>query len=386
MPTIPNTNVKLARQDMCTGCTACVFVCPTSSISMLENKEGFLQPFIDVNTCNACHRCEEYCPVLHPPTIPSGAKVNVYVANNNDDSIRVQSSSGGIFHSIAKWIIEQGGVVFGARFNDKWEVVHDYCETEDVIQLFMRSKYVQSNVGSTFIQAKQFLQGGRWVLYTGTPCQIEGLKSYLKDEYDRLLTIDFICHGVPSLGIWRKFLSEFPPKKYSITNIDFRDKCNGWHKLTTRINSIDVESNDEKCLRCSAYDFPYTIGFYQNYYLRRVCYRCPFKTVHRNSDITLADAWGIESFAPELDDDKGSSLVFVHTDKGRRSFHGSFGTIITKEISVSEALYKNKYMYRSVKHTIFRELFYTLNRFFSVTKCIRIIRFFRIEKNNLKLY
>ena len=166
------TNIQLASRNACTGCAACASVCPTSSITMRQDNEGFLQPHIDADTCINCHKCEKTCPIVSPITIPNDFETQAYAAINKDEAVRMRSSSGGMFLALTKWTIEQGGVVFGARFNDQWEVVHDYTETLEGIEPFMRSKYVQSRIGDTFKQAKQFLEQGRWVLYSGTPCQI----------------------------------------------------------------------------------------------------------------------------------------------------------------------------------------------------------------------
>ena len=232
-----SNNIHLASTDTCSGCAACVSVCPTGSISMKEDREGFLQPHINTKTCIGCHKCEKTCPILNPIEIPNDFETQAYAAINKDEDVRMRSSSGGMFHALAKWTIEQGGVVFGARFNDQWEVVHDYTETIEGIEPFMRSKYVQSRIGDTFKQAKQFLEAGRWVLYSGTPCQIGGLKAYLKKEYEKLLGVDLICHGVPSPGVWRAYLKE-AIKGDTLLGFNFRDKKNGW--ISNRITNINI--------------------------------------------------------------------------------------------------------------------------------------------------
>ena len=172
-----HNTICLASANDCTACAACVSVCPKQCISMHEDREGFLQPKIDTKLCIQCHKCEKACPILNPITIPDDFETKAYAAINKDDEVRAQSSSGGVFFPLAQWVINQGGVVFGARWNDKWEVVHDYAEDIEGVKAFMRSKYVQSVVGDTLKQAKAFLEAGRWVLYSGTPCQIGGLKA-----------------------------------------------------------------------------------------------------------------------------------------------------------------------------------------------------------------
>ena len=303
------TQIHLASPKECTGCTACVSVCPKQCISMQEDREGFLQPKIDANQCIACHKCEKVCPILNPIAIPYNFETQVYAAINKDESIRSQSSSGGVFYPLAKWVIEQGGVVFGARWNDKWEVVHDFAEDLDGVKAFMRSKYVQSIVGDTLRQAKQFLDAGRWVLYSGTPCQLGGLRAYLGKEYERLIQVDLICHGVPSPGVWRSYLKDYFGKE-KIVDINFRDKRDGWlgfQCVTTTTTTTYCEKQMEN---------PYFRGFLTNVYLRNSCYNCRFRQFHRASDITLADYWGIDKICPDMHDNKGTSVVFAHTEKG----------------------------------------------------------------------
>ena len=277
---------------------------------MHEDWEGFLQPTIDASVCVECHKCEKVCPILNPITIPEDFETKAYAAINKDDEVRAQSSSGGIFFPLAKWVIEQGGVVFGARWNDKWEVVHDFAEDLDGVKAFMRSKYVQSVVGDTLRQAKQFLDAGRWVLYSGTPCQLGGLRAYLGKEYEKLIQVDLICHGVPSPGVWRSYLKDYFGKE-KIVDINFRDKRDGWLGFqcvtTTTTTTIYCEKQMEN---------PYFRGFLTNVFLRNSCYDCRFKSVSRNTDITLADYWGVYLFCPEMCDDKGTSLVLVQSSKG----------------------------------------------------------------------
>ena len=280
---------------------------------MQEDREGFLQPKIDTKLCIQCHKCEKACPILNPITIPDDFETKAYAAINKDDEVRAQSSSGGVFFPLAQWVINQGGVVFGARWNDKWEVVHDYAEDIEGVKAFMRSKYVQSVVGDTLKQAKAFLEAGRWVLYSGTPCQIGGLKAYLGKEYDKLVTVDLICHGVPSPGVWRSYLKDYVGND-QILSINFRDKSEGWlgFQFFTTTTTTTTTRRDKQM------ENPYFRGFLLNVYLRNSCYDCRFRQYHRASDITIADYWGVNEVCPEMHDDKGTSIVFAHSEIGSK--------------------------------------------------------------------
>lgn len=350
--------IHLASTKDCTACAACVSVCPKQCISMHEDKEGFLQPKIDSSQCIKCHKCEKVCPILNQETIPSDFETQAYAAINNDDEVRAQSSSGGVFFPLAKWVIEQGGVVFGARWNDKWEVIHDYAEDLDGVKAFMRSKYVQSIVGDTLRQAKQFLDAGRWVLYSGTPCQIGGLKAYLGKEYDKLITVDLICHGVPSPGVWRSYLKDYHDGE-TILDINFRDKREGWLGFQCVTTTTTTTTYCEKQM-----ENPYFRGFLTNVYLRNSCYHCRFRQYHRASDITLADYWGVDEICPEMHDNKGTSIVFTHTEKGKNLFHKiSTGMrIMNQEKSI--AIMRNQGMEYNEPKSQSRKFYFFMNYLF----------------------
>lgn len=328
--------IEIVEKKDCCGCGACEQRCPKQCITMQEDHEGFLYPLVDLATCNDCGLCEKVCPVLHQgePRKP----LHVYAAKNKDEQMRKESSSGGIFTLLAEAILAEGGVVFGARFNDKWEVIHDYTETIEGLANFRGSKYVQSKVGETFKQTEMFLKEGRKVLYSGTPCQVAGLKRYLRKEYDNLLAVDFVCHGVPSPKVFRLYLEEIINKlaqkgKNSvssllsspvITDISFRDKSCGWKKYGFVLRLSDPVQGADK----NTVSFSETLdknifmrGFLRDLYLRPSCHACPSKTFKSGSDITIADYWGIANCFPVFDDDKGVSLVLVNSIVGRGHFN-----------------------------------------------------------------
>lgn len=198
--------IQIKDKSACCGCSACVQICPKRCIVLKEDKEGFLYPVVNQTLCIECGKCEKACPELHP--FDAGESLKAYAAKHPDDAVRAESSSGGIFTLLADAVIDAGGVVFGARFDNDWSVVHDFTETHEGLQAFRGSKYVQSRIGSTYEQAERFLKSGRKVLFTGTPCQIAGLKRYLHKEYENLWAVDFVCHGVPSPLVWKKYLEE----------------------------------------------------------------------------------------------------------------------------------------------------------------------------------
>lgn len=352
--------ITLASQKLCTGCSACASVCPMGCIEMKKDREGFLQPIINKQGCMKCHKCESVCPILNQGVHTVG-ETKAYAAVNLDDGIRARSSSGGVFYALAKWTIEQNGVVFGARFNDHWEVIHSYSETIDGIFPFMGSKYVQSTIGDSYKQVEFFLEKGRWVLFSGTPCQINGLKSYLAKEYEYLFTVDIICHGVPSPSVWNSYLKLFKGP-HSINEISFRRKTLGWLNYSIAIETqahIFEEKNKDNL---------YLQGFLKNYYLRNSCYNCKFKSYHRNSDITLADYWGVDKLSPTMFDDKGTSIVFVHSKKGQALMSRIHQFFKVKEESQTNAIAYNPMINNSISPTVNRARFF---RWFKISSSVR---------------
>ena len=335
--------IRILEKTNCCGCAACVQRCPRKCISLFEDEEGFLYPTTDKSICNNCGLCSRVCPVLQqsPPLTP----LDVFATKNPDESVRRKSSSGGIFRLLAEKTIDAGGVVFGVKWNENFEAVHSYTETNEDLIEFQGSKYVQSRVGETFQQTENFLKQGRQVLYVGTPCQIAGLKLFLRKDYDNLLAVDFICHGTPSPGVFRWYMGELladlfsKPKKSRrdilpisqipsvgisakgigcrIHSINFRDKVSGWKEYSFTLEYSTLISGRKRRVSYNKGTQPFMSGFLQNLYLRPSCYACPAKSGKSNSDLTLGDYWKISSLYPELDDDMGVSSVCCNTTKGR---------------------------------------------------------------------
>lgn len=311
--------IEIKDKKDCCGCHACVSVCAKHCITMQTDAEGFLYPIVDKESCTQCGLCEKVCPVIHQEASHKPLASNIAI--NRDEAIRLRSSSGGIFTLLAEAVIREGGVVFGARFDEEWNVVHDWTDTVDGLVAFRGSKYVQSRIGDTYREAKEFLKQGRKVLFSGTPCQVAGLKKFLCKEYDNLLAVDFICHGVPSPGVWQRYLSDFRASISSdevpvITGVSFRDKRSGWKKYNFCLRYISSSNAGEQEFVQPFMENPFMRGFLADIYLRPSCYACPAKSGKSSSDITMADAWGINQFAQEYDDDKGACYILENTDKG----------------------------------------------------------------------
>ena len=316
----------------CCGCTACMHVCPVKCIAMQEDEEGFLYPVIEEEKCIHCHKCEKVCPI--PNTDDLNTKTETFVGYSRDEAIRKQSSSGGIFSVLAEWILQESGVVFGASFDENFEVCHIAIETEEDLEKLRGSKYVQSRMENVYPEAKQYLEMKRKVLFTGTACQIEGLKKYLNHEYENLYTIDVLCHGVPSPKIWRMYLEE-KKKQYhaSVEKFEFRNKENGWKNY-----SINILFSNKQRYRVHYFEDKFMKMFLGNIDLRPSCYECPFKDFPRISDMTIGDSWGIEKYMPDMDDDKGTSIILVHSSNGEKMLEAIRTNLIIKEAKLDEIL------------------------------------------------
>lgn len=358
--------ILIKDKSACCGCSACYAICPKQCISLSVDKEGFLYPVVNAEVCINCGLCEKVCPVLHPKK--KEVQPDVFAVINTDEKIRLQSSSGGIFTLIAEKIIDEGGVVFGARFNENWEVVHDYTETKEGLSYFRGSKYVQSNLGEAFNQAKSFLDAGRKVMFTGTPCQIAGLKNFLRKSYDNLLAVDVICHGVPSPTVWKGYLGQSVKNIYKnqplskgtlklkdvIQNINFRSKENGWKNY-----HVAIEYKNGERESTPFYQNMYMNAFLSDFSLRPSCFACPAKLDNMQGDITLADCWGIDKLKPEIDDDKGCGLMLIHNPIIWKQYD-EVSSIVKYPLSLSDVVKYNPMITRSVNSPVNRTLFFDL--------------------------
>lgn len=345
---------KINNMQNCTGCGACFNICPHSAIQMIEDERGFLKPFIDDTKCVKCGLCEKTCPVLHYES-KIFEKTKVFAFINNDEKTRLKSASGSVFPAFAKYVLENNGVVFGVIYDDEMKVCHSMATTWQDIESMQSSKYVQSDTKDTYKKAKQELESGKFVLFTGTPCQIAGLKSYLKKDYDNLLTIDLICHGVPSRKVFKKYNKEFMKAKNDsgkILNINMRSKIKGWQSsLTTTITTT------------TTYHTPNTKEYFMQIFLSNLsindsCLDCKFNKLPRVADITMGDFWGVEDFDITLDDKKGTSIVLLNSAKGEKYFDLIKEYAFIKEVPIEVAIRKNHNIYSSSKGHPKREEFF----------------------------
>lgn len=316
--------ITLNRKQDCCGCTACASICPKQCISMQEDNEGFLYPVTDTSLCVDCNACNKVCPIINQQE--DRTPLQCYAAKNKDAEILLKSSSGGVFSVLAEYVISKGGVVFGARWEGD-KVIHDYVESsahleltnrqdyQNLIAPFRGSKYVQSDLRDTFKQARQFLCDGRMVLFTGTPCEIGGLKSFLKKEYENLIAVDVACHGAPSPKVLGIYLQELKMRYMVDTiDVDFRSKITGWKHY-----SFVASKNGSVLLsELGRQENIFMRGFLCELYSRPSCHACSFKSFRSRSDLTLADFWGIEKVLPDIDNRGGISLLTVNSRIGAK--------------------------------------------------------------------
>lgn len=343
--------IDIKEKRNCCGCSACVQRCPRLCISLNADDEGFLYPEIDRKLCINCGLCEKVCPIINQNT--KTRPIKAYAGINPNEEVRQNSSSGGIFTMLAEETINAGGVVFGVSFDNNWIPRHEDIKCIGDIYKLRGSKYVQSRLDDCYKKVKLYLEAERKVLFTGTPCQIAGLKKFLGRDNSNLLTVDFICHGVPSPGVWYWYLKNAALKtnhacgtfSMSIQNgislikdIKFRDKSYGWRNYCFVLQKFADESKN--VLSALKDDNGYMISFLNNISLRPSCYDCQAKCGKSGSDITIADFWGIENLRPDMDDDKGVSLILANSKKGKSCINGIQAILV--EINIDEAISCNK--------------------------------------------
>lgn len=336
-------------KEKCYGCSACTTACPKSCISMVDKGEGFLYPELDRLKCIECNICEKVCPVLNQPK--ENDEYLTYAAYNVDDIVRKNSSSGGVFSAMATKILEENGIVYGAAFTENYQSVK-HIRIDDISELpkLYTSKYMQSRTEGIYARVFNDVKNGRTVMFNGTPCQIGGLKSYLGKEYRNLIYVDFVCHGVPSEKIWRLYTDQLIKKyKHNIDSVNFRSKEFGWNPLLLLLGRHKFKESQGENI--------YYQAFLTDLCLRKSCYQCQFKGKYGFSDISLADFWGINEIYPEMNDGKGTSLVFVNSEKGITYFNDIKKNLVIRAIDDERILEHNPSRMESAEYNKSRDAY-----------------------------
>ena len=343
----------IGKYQNCCGCRACEQLCPTNAITIQPNEEGFIEPYIDEKKCIHCGLCLKRCPQANRPKIEEFNKQEVYAAKNKEKQEQKESSSGGIFSILANYVLNQDGIVFGATFDPNLVVEHKGIERkEDLIKL-KGSKYVQSDTKHTFSEVKQALEKGRKVLYTATPCQIGGLKRFLGKEYDNLITVDLVCHGVPSPKLFEKYVYWLEQKGNSkIKNLSFRSK----EKKSWGLN-MKIDYKNKTRYTPAALD-PYYQSFLDGKTYRECCYHCLYANTDRIGDITIADYWGIEKQHPDFYDENGVSAIIINTKQGKKVFEQIQDNMIYIPTQIEKVIKENHNLIKPTQRYIKRDMVY----------------------------
>lgn len=346
--------IKINEKSKCCGCGACKNICPKQCIEMQLDEEGFLYPVVDRSQCVVCGLCKEVCHLEKPFTRNDDYQCSFYGAYNNSKKIMRDSSSGGIFWILVKYAIGNNGIVYGVELKDEFYVVHGRAETLNDCVRFRKSKYLQSNTEMIYKQVKADLENSQLVLFSGTPCQIAALYSYLRKDYDNLITCDIVCHGVPSKTVFDKYIAELNAKMQDkAVSICWRDKRNGWSP--NRV-SVQFESGDE--IINTSLENLYQRGFLYNVYLRPSCYECPYARLPRIGDISLGDFLGYEGYLKGNNNNKGLSIVIISSDKGEKVFDEIKDSCVIEKVNESYVKKRSRHAYTHPGYNRNRESFF----------------------------
>ncbi len=346
------------------GCGACAQVCPTGCIQMRRDREGFQYPFIKKQQCIQCKQCRIVCPMKQEEmNAEYNKEVEVPQAFggwHKDDAVRLDSSSGGVFSLLAEYVLAQGGVVFGCAWNEHMQAVHIGVESKEELAKLRGSKYVQSNIGSVYIQVKRELEQKRKVLFSGTPCQSAGLYAYLGRHDENLWIVDFICHGVPSPVVFQTYIKHIERKyKSRVVSFRFRNKDHGWNPFGLQLGTYIQFADKTKVRNYPAYKDSFMNGFLDNLYLRPSCYCCKFKTLPKPyADFSMADFWGADRVGKELYDGRGTSLVLVHSEHGKKLWKHLNKTYGFQEVNFEKAVKYNQSFFHAADKNRKREEFF----------------------------
>lgn len=355
----------------CTGCSACANVCPKKCIKMQPDEEGFLYPVINDENCSGCGICKSTCPIDLEIEYKSVLPL-AYAAFSNDEKVRKESSSGGIFSEIAKLIIERAGVVYGAAYNDSFDVYHLCVDNMNDLTRLRGAKYSESYLGSIFIEILGRLKQGQYVLFSGTSCQIAGLKAFLRKDFANLVCLDFVCHGIPSPMAWKEYI-KFQMKEDGQDKgpvaINLRSKNSGWSRY--QYSNLFQYADRREYSRKSTESLFMKL-FVGDYINRNSCSDCQFKGYNRASDITLGDFWGIWDVAPEMDDNKGTSVVLIQSEKGKLIWNQIRERLTCKEVTLEQASQQNPSILISSKAHEKRKEVLELIRFGKIEECQKL--------------
>jgi coenzyme F420-reducing hydrogenase beta subunit len=362
--------IGIENKEQCCGCEACVQVCPRKCISFNMDNEGFGYPKVNESECVKCGSCVKACPIINAKK-PSDEIKKAYIGYIKDEKIRAVSSSGGLFTAFAEYIIARNGAVYGAAFDKNFTAHHICVESSDDLGKLRGSKYIQSRINTSYIEAKEQLEQGRLVLFTGTACQIAGLKRFLGKEYDGLYTIDLLCHGVPSEKVWLRYTNELEKKHNAhIVSVYQKSKLSGWRDSTFEI--IFGNGDSERSVSSKN---GFMRLFLSDICLRPSCHACRFKSLKRDADITIGDCWRIRDFDAEMDDDKGISNIIIHSEKGQRLFENISHLLNYKEADVDVALPKRSLSRISVaRHRNRDKFFKKLNKGKSTDELLKLLK------------
>ncbi len=341
---------EIVAKNKCTGCTACMNICPKQAISMETNSEGFKVPVINKEKCINCGLCKKTCPALN--TNKNYSLNECFVAYAKDDKYKNNSSSGGIFPLIATRVLEDKGIVIGAAFNQNNKLKHIAITKKEELNKVKGSKYLQSDLENIFLFVKENIEKKK-ILFVGTPCQAAGLKAFLKKDYEKLICIDLFCHGVPSPKLFDKYVKDIEKENNdSLKDYNFRDKSTGWDSYS---NTATFENSTKSELQK---DNNYMKLFLSDVALRESCFSCNFKLGNKYSDITLGDFWGVNKYYPEMYNKKGVSAIIINTQKGKEIFALIKDELDYKDCIIDEIVSGNPMIKESTKRPNKRDTFF----------------------------
>lgn len=386
--------IIIQEKSQCCGCYACHNICTRNAIRLEQDEEGFAYPAINLEKCVDCGACDAVCPVQHSPKEVENEGQKGFLVQLKDDAIRKESTSGGSFTAIASWVIEKSGVVFGATLDIKnREVYHRWVDNKEELGLFRNSKYVQSIIGDCFKEARQFLKEDRWVCFSGTPCQIEGLKCFLKKDFEKLVTIDVVCYGIPSPGVFKDYINWQQSKiGGKFTRMLFREK-----RLSYNYTSVSIFNEQyEKEYHSGVERDKFMRTFFSDINVRPSCYDCHFKKRYRVSDFTIWDCYDVKAFSKNFDEE-GTNRVLIHSEKGQKIFEEIKPNVRWEEYkNLNHFIADEVAMVKSVKMPKEREAFFVdyqrvgfeelIDKWFPDTWTVKMDSFLRMTAFRLGVY